>query len=111
MAISPIPRGTTRTIRVTYTDDNGDPVDVSADTATLTVKINMSDADPGVLQEDADMTTAGANGQAIFVLTPALTDIDPGLYFYDIILYIASSGGETQSVRGTLTIADRVSDV
>ncbi len=109
MAISPIPKGTTRTISVTITQDGSNP-DISGDVVKLTLKVNKADADPGVLQEDADVAAAGANGVAVFLLTPALTEIDPAQYFYDIVWHVA--GGEEHVLdSGTVTITERVSDV
>ncbi len=110
MAISPIPKGTTRTISVTITQDGSNP-DISADVVTLTFKVNKADADPGVLQENADVATDGANGVAVFLLTAALTEIEAAQYFYDVVWYVAGGGGEFVLDAGTVTIAERVSDV
>ncbi len=109
MTISAIPKGTTRAISVAFA---GAP-DIRNDTVTLTIKSNKDDADPGALQTDADVATGGANGVAVFVLTPSQTSINPGQYFYDIVWRRAADSALFVMDTGSniITIAERVSDV
>jgi|SaaInlStandDraft_4_1057021.scaffolds.fasta_scaffold37390_2 hypothetical protein len=109
MAISDIPRGTTRSISVEITISGSNP-DISGDKVTLTIKSDKGDADPGVLQEDADVTTSGASGVALFDLSTTDTDIEPGRYEYDIVWYLA--GGDEHVIdSGLVTFVERVSDL
>jgi hypothetical protein len=100
-------RGTTYEFYVTIASAN-----ITADTVTLTLKRDIDDSDANAaLQADADVTTDGANGVAIFSLSKTDTDIAPGKLWYDIIWY-KSNGDELRisAVGATLQILERVSD-
>jgi hypothetical protein len=111
MPITPIARGTTRSIAVRVKTFKGTIPDISADTVTLTVKKRASDTDAQAkLQKDADVTTAGASGIAAFELTIGDTDFEPGKYLYDVIWY-RGVDEEYLIERGILDLIARVSDV
>jgi hypothetical protein len=82
--------------------------DITADTVTITFKKTKDLADPGALQKDADVTTQGDGGIAVFELTEDETEIDGGQYFYDIIWY--TSTREYGVDIGSIFVIKRVSD-
>jgi hypothetical protein len=111
MRLIQVVRGTTKTFRVTVTFQGSQP-NLTADVVTFTAKRRPYPDDPdtqAVIQVDADVTTDGLNGIAIFTLTPTLTNKPSGKYPYDIIWYPAT-GGEYPAGSGTLQILERVSD-
>jgi hypothetical protein len=66
-------------------DSDGNAVDITGFTFSLTVNIDRDPPD----QEDEQFTIAGiigvaANGEVSFAPTTVDTDIAPGVYFYDI---------------------------
>lgn len=110
MALDPILKGTTQVIDYLVRLDSITS-DITADTVTLTIKAQFGDSDAdALLTKDADVATSGANGIAIFTLTPADTDIEVGNYPYDVIWY-RSTGEEYELETETVIIKKRVSDV
>ena len=103
-------RGTTKNFTVSVTMDGVAP-DISGDVVTLTMKTNKNDADAAaILQETADVATDGANGNAIFELTPAVTNIVVGDYSADVKWELAT-GEEYILLEQGLRVRERVSDV
>ena len=89
---------------------DGAAQDITADTVTLTIKENRSDADgSAVLQVDADVATYGAAGTAYWNLTPAQTAITVGTYYMDIVWYDGTK--EHIVYDKSIKVIDRVSDV
>jgi hypothetical protein len=101
--------GTTVIFNVTILSGGSAP-DITGDTVTITLKTNKDDADPGVLQKDADIATQGSGGIAIFELLPSETAITPGEYFYDII-WETAAGKEYELDSGIVKALKRVSDL
>lgn len=92
---------------------DGVPVDISADTVTMTIKDGYSDAyadSEAVLQVNGDVITGGASGDAVFSLTPAQTAIDPGMYYIDFVWYTAGGDEHILPIKDTFHIVNRVSD-
>jgi len=110
MSLSNWRLGTTKNITGTVTL-NSILQDISADTITLRLKTNRSDADSAtVLTKEADCASQGASGIYTIAITPGDTkDLSFGLYFYDIEW--AFSGGERILEDGKVRLLDRVSDV
>jgi hypothetical protein len=79
---------------------------ITADTVTLRLFDQRTRA--LVLQYNADVTTNGAAGVALFTLTPAQTNIPAGAYYVDIVWY-RSDGKVYLPVRDTVTVYDRLS--
>lgn len=72
------------------------PPDISGDIVKLTLKETddtpVKDATP-VLEENADVAAEGADGKAIFSLTPAqIAAVEPRQYYYDIVWYPVAGG-------------------
>ena len=83
---------------------------ITADTVTLTMKEDKSDADSSaVLQVDADVSTYGAAGTAYWNLTPAQTALTVGTYYMDIVWYDGTK--EHIVYDKSIKVLDRVSDV
>ncbi len=74
-------KGTTKTFSITISV-GGVAQDIRADTVEWFVKKNRYDADAdAILTVEADVTTSGLSGIALFDLAPADTDIDVTGYF------------------------------
>jgi len=83
--VSDFYEGSTKVIRVKISKD-GVLQDISADTVNIMFKTKKTDLDSAALiNADADVITNGINGEATFNLTPVVTNINPGTYFYQII--------------------------
>jgi hypothetical protein len=79
---------------------------ITADTVTLRLFDQRTRA--LVLQYNADVTTNGASGVALFTLTPAQTNLPAGAYYVDIVWY-RSDGKIYLPVRDIIAIQDRQS--
>lgn len=80
-------RGDTVSITFTLTDENGDPVNLTGSTVYFTAKKQIDDdaADAkAVISKDVTSHSDPVNGETIINLTSSDTDIDLGIYFYDI---------------------------
>lgn len=85
--------------------------DITTDTVTVRIKTLKSDIDASSLVEvAADVATDGANGNALFTITPAGTSgVAPGQYFIDIEWDL--SGGDNYVIYDSIiTLIERVSD-
>lgn len=87
-SISPLYRGDTRTIKVTITDDAGDPVNIGGHSLWMTLKSDPADLDAAaVLQVSAVMPANAESTAGIGYLTLSSTATDgltPGRYYYDV---------------------------
>jgi hypothetical protein len=102
--------GTTKKFTVTC-KIGGEAKDITGDTVTFTVKTNKDDADSAAkIQEDADVASQGADGIAIFELTPTITEIAPGDYHCDV-QWVRSGGAEYVLLSQAIKALERVSDV
>lgn len=85
-------------------------VDITSDTVTLTIKERYYDPDAlALLRINADVTTQGADGIAIFALTPTNTKIAIGRYLRDI-QWTRSNGDNYVVYIDKTNILKRVSD-
>lgn len=109
MTISNFYEGTTKFFTVTITVDEQVP-DIRADTVTFMCKRPDKPDSEAVIEEDADVTTEGEMGVAIFDLTPVMTAVPPASYNYEI-LWTRSSGEVYVLKLGSIKILERVSDV
>jgi len=109
MALTEIFRGTSKKFKVSITV-NGVAPNISQDTVTLTIKNprTVPDAE-ALLQKDGDVTTDGANGVALFTLTPSETLIGTGPSVYDIVWHIGSDE-QYLLMQDQVWVLDRVSD-
>ena len=84
--------------------------DITGDTITLRMKINIDDPDTeAVLTKTADVITEGANGIAIFNLDTTDTDIEEGGYYIGII-WLTAGGKTYPPYQATITVKEKVSD-
>jgi len=96
---------------VTITKNSVTP-DISGDVVTCTVKDILSESDANAeLQFNADVSTSGASGIAIFERTPAQTsELVAGVHSCDLWWY-PTSGEDHPVFVGTISVKTRVSDV
>ena len=102
--------GTTKSFSVTC-KINGEAQDITGDTVTVRLKENkgVTDAEAAI-EKDADVATQGADGVALFALTPSDTDIDPGRYHIDVE-WVLAGGAEYIVYSDKINALERSSDV
>jgi len=76
-------KGDSRTITVTVTNSDGDAFDLTSYAMVMTVKENKTDADPGIFQSTATISTP-TSGVGVFTITKTNTAQTVGDYFYDV---------------------------
>lgn len=77
-------RGDDKFFVLTFTDSNGDPIDITGWTVYFTVKSNLNDSDDDALiSKDVTDHTSPTNGITKIHLTSSDTNL-VGTYFYDI---------------------------
>ncbi|MCZ2113466.1 MAG: hypothetical protein LC131_06495 [Anaerolineae bacterium] len=102
--------GTTKQFMVAITL-NGTAPNIMTDTVTFTMKrIPSTDDAQAAIINTADVSGGGAEGKAVFTLSPADTAIAPGFYHYDIV-WRRVGGDEYVLIRNVVKVLDRVSDV
>lgn len=82
-----ITRGDTRTRKVTITDLAGAPVNIGGHSLWMTLKKNVTDADPGALQvQDVQPSNADtlAGKGAVVLPSDKTALLEPGIYWYDL---------------------------
>lgn len=84
-----INQGNDETIQLAFTDQNGNPIDLTGCTVFFTVKAQQKlGSDPAdseaVIKKTLTSIPNPAQGIANLVLTNSETNIPPGSYFYDI---------------------------
>ncbi len=101
--------GDTSTINCTFTDSDGNAINVSTYSFFMTVKsgVNDTDANAVIKQEPADFSVSGA-GNNIASTTISATDntIDAGTYYYDI-QYVTGADVVTV-VKGIYKVVDQI---
>jgi hypothetical protein len=99
-------RGTTYTIGITYTNENG----IAGQTAMFTIKTGQNDSDStdgaAIFKQDASMS----GGAATISITPSsiADSVSPGKYYYDVkvldtsgAIYLIDSGRFTLEATPT----------
>ena len=92
-------RGDTRTITATFTDSDGDVIDLTGGTVFFTVNASEEPTDDtsAVVQKDVTSFSAPTTGVATITLDASDTDsVDPGTYWYDV--QFVSTGGVVTSL-------------
>lgn len=90
-----VPRGASKTFRITVKDQNGVVVDITGSTLIFTVKRNIGDRDP-VIQKKTSNPTEGAVtiptiGEAEFYLLAGDTvTLDPRAYAFDVWITLST---------------------
>lgn len=80
-------RGDDKTYNLTFTDSNGDAIDITGYTIFFTVKNNKTDSDDdAVIKKDITSHIDPTNGKTQIILTDIDTAIAIKRYFYDIQL-------------------------
>ena len=102
-----IVRGDTKTYKLVFRNQAGDIVDITNYTVMFTLKSDSADDDDDALISKTMTVESGESGEATLTLSPSDTDIDGGIYVYDIQL-VTASGSVHTPVTGTVTIQDDV---
>jgi len=90
---------------------NGVAQDITSDTVTVTIKTNKSDTDANaLLQKDADVATQGADGVAMFHLTPTNTKSLTAVKVYLDVKWVQADEDQYVIHDQDLNILERVSD-
>lgn len=85
MNLNPLYRGDTREYALTFTDSNGDPINIDGWTIYFTLKKNERDTDDEAALKKDTTEHEPEVGKTKFTLTPSNTnDLKPAKYFYDI---------------------------
>jgi hypothetical protein len=97
-------RGDDEQFELTFTDIDGDPIDLTDGTVFFTVKENLDDSDDdAVITQEVTSFDAPETGVATLVLTDEQTDIEAGQYFYDI-QFIDENSLISSASRGKLYV-------
>ena len=93
-------RRDTQVWTVNFTDENGDPIDLTGGTVWFTVKkyskLGINDDVNEVIQKEITTHTDPVNGITTIELSSVETDVDAGEYWYDIQL---TSTWSVQSIK------------
>ena len=110
MGLSNFDKGTTNNFDYKDIAIAGSTQDVSSDTVSITFKNDINDADASaVIANNADVTTSGAAGRALFSLTAGSTNVPVKNYWYEVKWTLA--GGDIYTIdRGQVIIQNKVYD-
>jgi hypothetical protein len=101
-------QGDTVPIALNFTA-NGSPIDITGSVIKFTMKVNLTDADPGALQVTADLTDP-VNGQALITLESVDTNaLDVREYYFDIE-WTNASGAKRTIINSTIRVLAQVTD-
>jgi hypothetical protein len=89
---------------------NGSAPNITNDEVRMMVKSKKSDPDEDALINETFDVSEGATGSASLELTPTDTDIEPGVYFYEIF-WLLSGGREYVLESGEFKIKTRVKEI
>ena len=101
-----IVRNDTKNFYVMVEDENGDPFNLTNYTAVFTARSSYSEANPAI--ESDGVISAPATGRIDFELTPTDTDVNEGVYKYDIQIDISDDPKYTPVRNQELTITQGV---
>jgi len=83
--LQPIYRGDSRNYNINITKSNGDPEPITGWKFYFTAKLDYHDPDDkAYIKKDITNHTDPENGKTIIALLHEDTDINPGVYWYDI---------------------------
>src|SRR3990167_866883 len=91
-------------LELTFTDVDGNPIDLTGCTVFFTAKRRVKDVDDdAVISTELDEFEAPETGVCTIPLTDVETDITPGNYYYDVQLK-DTSNKIASSVKGILRV-------
>ena len=103
-----ITQGDTHSFYVTVKDANDVLLDLTGYTMTFTAKDSPYDTDGNsFIQENAVISTP-SSGVGTFVLTPTVTNITVGDYYFDVQISDGGANVITVIKKDTLTITDQI---
>lgn len=95
-------------LQFTFVDADGNAVNLTGGVVYLTVKSRKTDTDANaVISKEKNSFSAPVTGVMTFDLTDAETDIDPGLYYFDV-QFKDSSDKISSSVVGRMRVTQDV---
>lgn len=107
-------RGTTYDFSYAHTDTTGAIVPLTGMTVYFTVKATKYDSDlsdtSALIQKTVTSHDDAANGLTSFTLDDTDTQVDPGKYFFDVIVEDASGHAEPPSLIGTFNVLSKVTN-
>lgn len=96
------------TLTVTFEDSNGDAINITGYTVFFTAKTNENDADAdAVISKTVTTHTNPTSGVTAITLSDTDTNIDPGIYLYDLQIK-DGSGNITSADRGTFEVVQDI---
>lgn len=109
--ISDFFRGDTRRYTIKLTDENGNPISVDGTEFVMTFKTDPtlpdSEAAIQVVVTGHEDNPSDPKGEVVIVLDAATTQVEPGMYFYDIQMK-TPSGEVTTLIAGQVQIKQDV---
>lgn len=91
-------RRDTVTLTITFTNQDGDPIDLTGSTVFFTIKDRPDDPDSeALLATSWTSHTDPTAGRTSVTLSTTQTNIEPDAYFYDF--QVRESGGAIQSTK------------
>lgn len=83
-------------IALTFTDENGDAINLSGSTVFFTVKESLEDTDDeAIIEKEVSVHSDPTAGETEITLDTTDTNVEPGTYFYD--LQLKNSGNKIVS--------------
>lgn len=103
-------QGATKEFEIIFSKDGVTP-NIVNDEVRIFVKTNKADTDANAkINVIADVITYGADGKAVFKLTPSETALIPGSYYYQII-WTESNGDVNVLPVNKIKILDSIFDI
>lgn len=104
-------RGTTYDFTYNHTDVNGDPVSLVGSTVYFTVKTNeydddLTDADALIKKTVTDHNDAAA-GETSWTLNDEDTQIEPGTFYFDVVVEDSEGLSDPPSLIGTFKVTGK----
>lgn len=97
-------RGDDVTLTLTFTDNDGNAIDLTSGTVFFTVKKKASDTDENALiKKNISIFSAPTTGIMNLSLTDEDTDLASGVYYYDV-QFIDSAGSVSSVQRDRFTV-------
>lgn len=107
-------RGTTYNFEYNHTDSSGAAVPLTGNTLYFTVKADKYDSDAAdtsaLIQKTVTSHSDEAAGVTGFTLDDSDTQIDPGKYYFDVVVEDASGHAEPPSLIGTFTVLSKTTN-
>lgn len=91
----PLFGGDDYTFEFTYVDENGDPIDISGATIHMTIKFDVGDNDPGILQKSGTVVDGPAGRFDVAIVSSDVVGPQRIGAYYDVQMTLS---GETETI-------------